>query len=109
MMNSALSDRRMMNDRQSDKEFLIKIYDNSLLVVCDKEILNKEFRTIKFDKRFYNGDLVSREDVLEYIKYFNNINLFGKKIVGFLVEKGFVNNFVEIEGEKFAIIVKITR
>ena len=109
MMNSALSDEKMMNDRQSDKEFLIKIYDNSLLVVCDKEILNKEFRTIKFNKQFYNGDPVSGEEVLEYIKCFDNINIFGKKIVDFLIEKGLVNNFVEIDGEKFAIIIKMKR
>ncbi len=108
-MNSALSDKKMMNDRQSDKEFLIKIYDNDLLVICDKEILNKKFKLIKFNKRFYDGNLVSKEEVLNYIKYFDNINLFGKKIVDFLIEEGFVNNFVEIEGEKFAIIVKIRR
>ncbi len=109
-MNSALSDKKMMNDRQSDdKEFLIKIYDNNLLVICDKDIINKEFKTIKFNKRFYDGFLVDRKEILKYLDQFDNVNIFGNKIVDFLIENGYIKDFVEIEGEKFTIIVKIRR
>ena len=107
-MNSALSDNKMMNDRQSDKEFVIKFYDN-LLVICDKEILNKNFSTIKFNKRFYNGFLVDKNEIMKYIEKYDNINVFGNKIVNFLIKQGVIRNFIEIEGQKFAIIVKIKR
>lgn len=67
----------------------------SILAVCDKEILGKtlenEKMEFKVSEKFYGGEGITEEELLEKLKEHNSANLVGNKCVGILQEKGLIN------------------
>ncbi len=62
------------------EEFWLKDH-GSVLAVCDKELLGKKLDGILINERFYKGELVGREKLIEKLKNSKNSNLFGKNTI----------------------------
>ncbi len=86
---------------------------NTILAVCDKEHIGKTFEegNICFtaSQRFYGGETVSENELVEMIKEANSVNLFGNKCVEIAEKNGLVSEkqIIKISGVKHAQIYKI--
>lgn len=80
----------------------------TLVAVCDENLLGKEFqegkKRIKVNKRFYRGKKVSEGEVKAAMKSATILNLVGKESVSLGIELGLINkeNVIEVEGVKHA-------
>ena len=80
---------------------------------CDKEILGKTLTEgdfeVKVNERFYGGEVVNAEELLDRIKEATIINIIGDRIVGIAVEKGFVEEekIKNVCGVKHAQIITV--
>ncbi|MEM2971344.1 MAG: DUF424 family protein [Candidatus Bathyarchaeia archaeon] len=90
-----------------------KIGNNTLLAICDAEILGKTLRegkiTFHVKEEFYKGALVSVEEAIAMIENSTIVNMIGKNIVNKAMEKGYVHPeaILNIEGVPHAQIVKL--
>jgi hypothetical protein len=90
-----------------------KIGRNTLLAVCDAEILGRTLREGKIvfcvKEEFYKGARVSVEEALSMIENSNIVNMIGRNIVKKAIQKGYVHPeaVLDIEGVPHAQIVKL--
>ncbi|MEM2994748.1 MAG: DUF424 family protein [Candidatus Bathyarchaeia archaeon] len=90
-----------------------KIGNNTLLAICDAEILGKTLHegkiTFHIKEEFYKGSLVSIEEAIALIQSSTIVNMIGKNIVNKAIEKGYVHPeaILNIEGIPHAQIVKL--
>jgi hypothetical protein len=86
---------------------------NTVLAVCDKEVLNKTFENdnMRFfvDPNFYGKDETPEENLKELFNDANIINLAGRRCVGLAVEMGYVDHdsVLEIKECSHAQVVRI--
>ena len=84
-----------------------------VLAVCDKEHLGKTFedKNLFFEVRekFYGGDEVSAEELVELIKESDSINFFGNKCVEIAKKEGLISetNVITIKGIEHAQVYTI--
>ncbi|MFA6064613.1 MAG: DUF424 family protein [archaeon] len=78
----------------------------TILAVCDKEHIGKTFEEgeicFKASERFYNGEEITEEKLLEMLKECDSANLFGNKCVGIALKKDLVSekSILTIKGIK---------
>ena len=86
---------------------------NTVLAVCDKEILGKTLKEGKISfsasQSFYKGAEVGEEELRKKIREFGNVNIVGNKAVSIALEEKLVSqeSIVEIAGVKHVQIFKI--
>lgn len=96
-----------------DKNMIyIKIHkdkDKEVVALCDKELIGKHFETkglsLNITERFYKGDLVEEEKIVEYIKNAYCINIVGKNAIKTALKAGIISkeNIIKIKGIPHAI------
>jgi len=85
----------------------------NILAVCDKEHLGKKFEeeTICFtvSEKFFGGETISETELINLIKEFDSVNLFGDKCVEIAEKEGLISSasIIKIKGVKHAQIYKI--
>lgn len=113
----------MMNNNEKEEErelFWVNIFrvDNEVIVaICDKELLGKELNDpglgirIKIDPKFYGGELLEFDEVLNLLREATMINAVGNNIVQKLIDAGFIDNkshILLINGVKHVQIMILT-
>jgi uncharacterized protein len=89
------------------------IQGRTILAVCDKEHLGKEFEdgkiAFKASEKFYGTDTITKEEIIENLKNVNSINLFGNKCIEMLEREGLIkeNNVILIKGIKHAQLYQL--
>ncbi|MFP4115769.1 MAG: DUF424 domain-containing protein [Candidatus Aenigmatarchaeota archaeon] len=84
-----------------------------VLAACDEELLGEvlEDRKLTFEvkERFYGGEKIDKEGLLEKANESTIINAVGNKTVSFFVKKNFFDEdqVLEIDGVKHAQMVRI--
>jgi uncharacterized protein len=87
--------------------------NNSVLAVCDKELLGKEFEEgnlcFTVSEKFFGGDPITEKELVEAIAESGSVNLFGNKCVEIALKQGLINktNVISISGVKHAQIYNI--
>ena len=80
----------------------------SILAVCDKEHLGKSFEEgnlfFEVREKFYGGEEITRDQLLDLIKDADSINFFGNKCVKIAIKEGLISesNVIIINGVKHA-------
>jgi uncharacterized protein len=76
----------------------LKIYKNGghmLVAACDKEVLGKTLKhgntVVEISRAFYEGDLVSEEELQEALEGAMTANLFGEKTVKCAIKCGLID------------------
>ena len=86
---------------------------NTILAVCDKEHLGKEFEDgklfFKVSEKFFGGEEVTEEELLELMIESESANFFGNKCVAIAIKKGLISetSVINISGIKHAQIYRI--
>ncbi len=93
-------------------EFIAKIHDGEkrILAVADKNLYGKEFTEGKLRlkiNKFFNGDEITKKELVKLLKNaeVEIVNIVGNKVVEFLKEKDFLDDFIEVDGVKYSHIV----
>ncbi len=85
----------------------------TILAVCDKELIGKEFEDGKIffraSEKFYKGKKVNEKELKNLLLEADSINLFGNKCVGIAEKQGLINEtqIILIKGIKHAQIYQI--
>ena len=85
----------------------------SVLAVCDKEHLGKTYEDGKLffnvSERFFSGEEIGENELIELIKEVDSINFFGNKCVEIAQKEGLISesNVNTIKGFKHAQVYKI--
>ena len=80
----------------------------SILAVCDKEHLGKSFEEgnlfVEVREKFYGGEEIEREQLIELIKEADSVNFFGNKCIEIAIKEGLISesNVIIISGIKHA-------
>ena len=91
---------------------MVKRGKDTLVAACDCELLGKDlkFGEVKFPVRkdFYEGEILSVDDVLKTIRTGTTVNLLGESVVGHALEAGLVHpdSVLYVSGIPHAMIVK---
>ena len=74
---------------------LAKISDGGILTLCDEDILGKHFEdehhTLDITRRFYQGEILSKKELLKVLESATCLNLVGKSSVAFVLGEGFIS------------------
>lgn len=90
----------------------IKIHDagdREVIALCDKELIGKKFEndvvSLDLSSKFYDGEDLGKEEVIEILKGSKNINIVGKESVKVAIEAGVIDeyNVRKVEGIPYAI------
>ena len=90
----------------------VKIHKN-VIAMCDEDLIGKNFedetRQLEVSERFYKGELVDEEKIVELLKKGTNLNLFGNNVVAIAIKCGIVKEeeVIEIQGVKHVQIYNI--
>lgn len=94
--------------------FKLHNYDEkTILAVCDKEHLGKEFEDKKLcfrvSEKFYGNKGINEKELIDLIKKVDSANLFGNKCVEILEKQDLISesNVILIKGIKHAQIYKV--
>lgn len=83
----------------------------TVLAACDHELLGLTFKEGKFrlhvSERFYNGEAIPDEILVERMRSASIMNLVGERTVSIAVSEGYVDeeNIIVIDGVKHAQVV----
>ena len=86
---------------------------NTVLAVCDRDLLGRELRhgKVVFQIRdtFYKGSLMNLEEAIGLVRQSTIVNMVGRRIVQKAVEEGLVHPdaVLEIQGVPHAQIVRV--
>ncbi len=72
---------------------VFKIEKNTVVAICDKELLGKAIRKdpeFKVEKSFYFDKIVREKEAIDLIKNCTIANIIGKKIVKLAIDKKFI-------------------
>jgi hypothetical protein len=76
----------------------LKIYKNGehvLVAACDKEVLGKTLKhgnaTVEINRVFYEGELVSEEELHKALEEATTANLFGEKTIKCAIKCGLID------------------
>ena len=71
-----------------------EIDNRVLLAVCDKEYIGKKFENEKIEitisEKFYNGQELDKNELIDLMNESDSINLFGEKCVNIAKEEGLI-------------------
>ncbi len=90
-----------------------EIQNHTLLAICDDELLGKKIETEKIEfnvsERFYGGDEINEEELVNLFENSNSINVIGNKSVEILQKKGLINesSIINISNIKHVQIYKV--
>ena len=66
-----------------------------LVAACDKEVLGKTLKhgntTVEISRAFYEGEIVSEEELQKALEEATTANLFGEKTVKFAIKCGHID------------------
>jgi hypothetical protein len=85
----------------------------TILAVCDKELVGKEFEDGKIffraSEKFFGTNQINEKDLIQLALEADSINLFGNKCVGILQKEGLIseNSVILISGIKHAQIYRL--
>jgi uncharacterized protein len=97
-------------------EILAKIHqrqNQTLVAVCDKKHLGKNYEDEKLNfrvsEKFFGGEPINKDNLIELIKESNSANLFGDNCVSLLEKEGLINksSIILINGIKHAQIYNL--
>jgi len=89
------------------------IDSKSILAICDKDLIGKEFEDGKIffraSEKFYGNQEFSEKEIIEMALESDSINVFGNKSSELLEREGLIseNNVIIIAGIKHAQLYKI--
>ena len=84
-----------------------------ILAVCDREHLGKTFEEgnlfFEVREKFYGGEEINKEQLIELIKDADSINFFGNKCIEIAIKEGLISesNVITIKGVRHAQVYKI--
>ena len=105
-----------MRCSQYSKEGVKKLYcklHKEVFACCDKELAGKTLKETDFEvevrEDFYADREITKEELIERLNEYANINLLGDKAVTTALEAGIISkeSVIEIAGVKHAIILKL--
>lgn len=85
--------------------------DGVVVSLCDKDLINKKFETrdlqLNITERFYKGDELSKERIIEILKEARNINIVGKNSIKLALEAGIIlkENIIKIKNVPHAQVI----
>ena len=91
---------------------MVKRGRETLVAACDCELLGKNLKFGKIEflvrKDFYEGEILSVDDVLKTIRTGTTVNLLGESVVGHALKAGLVHpdSVLHVSGIPHAMIVK---
>jgi len=92
----------------------IKIHETQerkIISICDEDLIGKTFEEkdlqLKVSERFYKGEKLSEEKILEEIKSADYINLVGKNSINFAIKNKLIlkENIIKIQNIPHAISI----
>lgn len=90
-----------------------EINGKKILAVCDENLIGKKIETEKIEffvsERFYGGQKITTEELIELFEEFDSINLIGNNCIEILQKKGLINesSIININNTKHVQIYKI--
>jgi hypothetical protein len=84
-----------------------KSNDRSIIAICDEDLIGKKFSqknlVLDVTERFYKGEIMSDEKVIELMKSGSNLNIVGKKSINLAIKNGIIesNNIIKIDNIPF--------
>lgn len=94
----------------------LKIYKNEgsrLVAACDKEVLGKTLKhgnaAVEISRAFYEGELVSEEELQKALEEAMSANLFGEKTIKCAIKCGLIDpdSVIMIDGVPHAQIFRV--
>ena len=94
----------------------LKIYKNEgsrLVAACDKEVLGKTLKhgnaVVEINRAFYEGELVSEEELQKALEEAMSANLFGEKTIKCAIKCGLIDpdSVIMIDGVPHAQIFRV--
>lgn len=94
----------------------IKIYRNEgsrLVAACDKEVLGKNLKhgntVVEVSRAFYEGELVSKEELQNALEEAMTANLFGEKTIKCAIKCGLIDpdSVIMIDGVPHAQVFRV--
>ncbi len=95
---------------------IAKVYEidyRTIVAVCDKEHLGKEYSDGKLNfrvsEKFFGGKEISDEELVNLVRVADTVNAFGNKCTGILQREGLIseNSVILIKGIKHAQLYKV--
>ncbi|MEK6906934.1 MAG: DUF424 family protein [Nanoarchaeota archaeon] len=87
--------------------------DNEVVAICDEDLLGKKFSEnnlkLEITKRFYKGEIIADEKIIEILQNARNINIVGKDSVKLAVKAGIIDesNIIKIKKIPHALVFEI--
>ena len=80
--------------------------EETVVAVCDEDLLGKEFDFFKISPHFFEGELIDIDKVINELEKATIANIVGKEIISNLIEKGILEkeNVKETNGVPHAQI-----
>lgn len=72
----------------------------TILALCDQELLDKTIGELKITKRFYGDTVKSEEEIMKQVKQAKIINAIGRESVSLLIKNGVIKEEEVIRVEK---------
>lgn len=83
--------------------------ESTIIALCDKELVGKKFEDKKLQlnitERFYKGEALPEDQIIEILREAANINIVGKKSIEAALKAGVIEkeNIIKIKGIPHAI------
>lgn len=69
--------------------------DRTIIAICDEELINKTFSQgklmLEISERFYKGEVIEDEKILELMKKSSNLNIVGKKAINLAIKNKIID------------------
>ena len=85
--------------------------ERKIIAICDENLIGKTFEEkdlqLQVSKRFYKGEIVNENKILEEIKDADYVNIVGKNSVDFAIKNNLIlkSNIITIQKIPHAIII----
>ena len=87
--------------------------ESEIIAVCDADLLGKKFTennlVLDIKERFYKGELLSNEEIIEILSNARYINLVGKESINLALKSGIIEkeNIIKIKNIPHALVFEI--
>ena len=84
--------------------------ESEVIAVCDADLLGKKFTennlVLDITERFYKGESLPNEEIIEILKNARNINIVGKESINLALKAGVVEaeNIIKIKNIPHALV-----
>ena len=86
---------------------------SEVIAICDADLLGKKFSennlVLDINERFYKGELLSNEEIIEILSNARYINLVGKESINLALKSGIIEkeNIIKIKNIPHALVFEI--